>query len=79
MKAGNHTFAITNKPFRLVLFKRPDSSQGLSTIDRLLEPWKGQPNIFTSVSVVANTAHSEVRITTVSTRAISPHSVNTET
>eukprot|EP00971_Amphidinium_carterae_P079507 1573213-Amphidinium_carterae.1 len=77
MKAGNHTFAITNKPFGFAIFKRPNSSQKLRSIDRLLEPRKGQPNTFTSVSVVANSAPSEMRITTVPARAIRPHSVDT--
>eukprot|EP00971_Amphidinium_carterae_P234716 4657784-Amphidinium_carterae.1 len=31
MKAGNHTFAITNKPLWLALLKRPDRGQELSS------------------------------------------------
>eukprot|EP00971_Amphidinium_carterae_P291017 5779020-Amphidinium_carterae.1 len=77
MKAGNHTFAIANKPSGLALFKRSDRGQGLSSIDGLLQPQKGQPDTFTSVRVVTNTTPSKVRITTVSARAISPHKLNT--
>eukprot|EP00971_Amphidinium_carterae_P143931 2852138-Amphidinium_carterae.1 len=36
MKAGNHTFASTNKPLGLPLFKRSDYSQKLSSTDGLL-------------------------------------------
>eukprot|EP00971_Amphidinium_carterae_P328660 6460653-Amphidinium_carterae.1 len=38
MKAGNHTFAITNKLLGFALFKRSDYSQELSSMDGLLQP-----------------------------------------
>eukprot|EP00971_Amphidinium_carterae_P233316 4630716-Amphidinium_carterae.1 len=66
MNAGNHTFAITNKPCRFALFKRPDNSQEYRSIDRLLQTLEVQPDTFTSVRIVA----------TMPTRPINPHNVN---
>eukprot|EP00971_Amphidinium_carterae_P080437 1591696-Amphidinium_carterae.1 len=57
-----HTFAITNQPGRLAFVKRSDRSQKLCSIDRLLEPRKGQPDTFTSVSIVANPTTAKVRV-----------------
>eukprot|EP00971_Amphidinium_carterae_P142135 2815300-Amphidinium_carterae.1 len=53
-----------------------DHGQKLGSIDGLLEPhW---PDTFTSVSVVANNpVTTMVRVAAVTTRAISPHSVDT--
>eukprot|EP00971_Amphidinium_carterae_P267781 5312660-Amphidinium_carterae.1 len=76
MKAGNHTFPITHKPLRHAFLKRPDSGQVLRSIGGLLEPRKRQPDTFTRVSVVANTAPPKGRISTVSARPIGPHSVH---
>eukprot|EP00971_Amphidinium_carterae_P016730 330166-Amphidinium_carterae.1 len=76
VKAGDHTFAITNKRFRPALFKHSDGSQELSSIDGLLQPRKGQPNTFTSVTVVANATSTKVRIATASARTIRPRRVN---
>eukprot|EP00971_Amphidinium_carterae_P245483 4874683-Amphidinium_carterae.1 len=77
MKAGNHTFAITTQPGGLALFKRSDGGQKLSTTNGLLEPRKGQPDTFTSVSVVANPTTTEVRVAATMARTIRPHNVDT--
>eukprot|EP00971_Amphidinium_carterae_P014980 295859-Amphidinium_carterae.2 len=77
VQAGNHTLAIANPPSRLALFKRSDSGQKLRLIDRLLEPRKGQPDAFTSVSVIPNPTTAKERIVAVTARTICPHSVDT--
>eukprot|EP00971_Amphidinium_carterae_P026775 528309-Amphidinium_carterae.1 len=43
MKAGNHTSASTNKPLGLAFLMCSDRGQKISSIDRLLEPRRGQP------------------------------------
>eukprot|EP00971_Amphidinium_carterae_P132626 2626575-Amphidinium_carterae.1 len=45
MKASNHTLAITNKPHRLALFKRPGGNQKLCPIDCLLQPRQGNQTL----------------------------------
>eukprot|EP00971_Amphidinium_carterae_P076932 1519794-Amphidinium_carterae.1 len=74
MKAGNHTFAIANQPSRLALLERSDNSQKLCP---MLEPQQGQPDTFTSVNVT-NPTPTKVWIAIVSSRSISPHSVDTK-
>eukprot|EP00971_Amphidinium_carterae_P064235 1271890-Amphidinium_carterae.2 len=69
MKASNHTFAIANQPSRLALFKRSDRSQKLCSIDRLLQPRKGQPDTFPTTV--------KVRVAAVTARTISPHNMDT--
>eukprot|EP00971_Amphidinium_carterae_P257098 5104141-Amphidinium_carterae.1 len=76
MKAGNHTFAITNKPLTLALFKRPDRGQEFSSIDGLLQPGRGSQTL--SPMSMSNTTSAKVRITTVSTGPIRQHRVNTK-
>eukprot|EP00971_Amphidinium_carterae_P098128 1941202-Amphidinium_carterae.1 len=77
MKAGDHTLAITNKPLRLALFKRPDGSHDRPIAFAPAGATKRfhQCPCSSQHHICENAGYYSV---TVSGRSISPHRVNTK-